>query len=63
MGQKYVEIKLLKYLMSEYYFLFPYFLNQAHASLPTGSLKLLLSTMWVCMYVCVCVSASEAINN
>jgi len=53
--------------MSEYYSLFPYFLNQVCASLwPVRNWFLEIAfvcdvSMLAC--VCVCVSASEAINN
>jgi len=53
--------------MSEYYSLFPYFLNQARAGRrPVRDWFLEIAFVRdVCMRVCVCVcvSAPEAINN
>jgi len=47
--------------MSEYYTLFPYFLNQAHASLwPARNWFLEIAFV---RDVCMCVSAPKAINN
>jgi len=58
-------LNFYKYLMSEYYSLFPYFLNLVHASLkPVHNWFLEIAFVHdVSMFVCVCVSAPEAINN